>query len=171
MNIKIIKDSEEYEGDIDKVIKETFEQDDEANLVKQIRKISNFYLSYIAIDLDAKNKVVGHIMVSEMLLNNESIILSLAPVSVAKEYQNYGVGSKLIKCVIKETMKYQDKYKLLSVLGSEHYYQRFGFESFDLKKFSIPFEVEPRFFQLLELEKDCLKYLSGKFDYPEYYKD
>lgn len=171
MNIHIFSDEDQYNDQIDELIKEAFNQDDEAELVKLIKEKSDFYLSYVAIDSDNDNKVVGHVMVSPILLNDEEIILSLLPVSVLNDYQNAGVGSKLIGKAIKDAKEINQDYPVMCVLGSDHYYKRFGFESYDPHKFTLPFEIEPRFFQFLELKPDSLNDLSGKIEYPKFYSE
>ena len=165
MDIKVIKDNGEYNSQIYSTIINAFKQDSEANLVKNIKKYSDYYISYIALDDD---KVVGHVMISPMLLNETANVLALAPVSVLESYSNHGIGSRLIRMAIKEAMISED-YDLLSVLGSDHYYSRFGFEQYDTRKFELPFEIEKRYFQLLEIKKGVLKKLEGKFTYPEYF--
>ncbi|MDH6604106.1 putative N-acetyltransferase YhbS [Bacilli bacterium PM5-9] len=165
MGIKIIKDNNEYNDQIRKVITSAFKQDNEAILVEKIKENSDFYLSYLALDGD---KVVGHVMVSPMLLNGNKDILSLAPVSVLSEYENKGIGSKLIKTAISDVKELED-YKMLTVLGSDHYYQRFGFEGYDTRKFHLPFEVEPRFFQIMWISDIDTTQIEGNFDYPTYF--
>lgn len=166
MSVEIVLDDKRlYDQEIEAVVRIAFKQDNEAELVKNIKQQSEFYVSYVALD---KDKVVGHVMISPMALNGEMNVLCLAPVSVLDEYANQGIGSRLIKAAISEAIK-NEKYKLITVLGSDHYYSRFGFESYNVNKFKIPFDIEARFFQLLELEPDCLRELSGEFTYPNYF--
>ena len=167
MGIKIVRDNNEFDEQIRKVIIKAFKQDNEAILVENIKKNSDFYVSFVAIDEDTNN-VVGHVMVSPMLLNGQKEVLSLAPVSVLEEYENRGIGSQLIKTIIAEIQK-EEKYKLLTVLGSDHYYNRFGFKGYDSKRFKLPFEIEDRFFQLMVLGETTLDTLEGNFDYPAYF--
>lgn len=165
MEIEIVKDTNEYDDQIESVIKNAFRQENEAVLVNNIKKESPYYISYVAL---ADKKVVGHVMISPMYLNGQEDVLCLAPVSVLDSFNNQGIGSQLIKSALGEAFNNKE-YRLITVLGSDHYYSRFGFESFDTERFEIPFEVEPRFFQVLEIEKDCLVNLNGLFEYPEYF--
>ena len=165
MNIEIVKDSNEYNDQIKNVATNAFKQENEAILIDNIKKESPYYISYVALD---GSKVVGHVMISPMTLNGSNDVLCLAPVSVLDSYSNQGIGTQLIKSAIAEAFSRKD-YRLITVLGSDHYYSRFGFESYDIDKFRIPFEVEPRFFQILEIEKECLNNLNGYFEYPEYF--
>ena len=165
MSIQIVKDNNKHNDEIRKVIVNAFKQTSEADLVEKIKEESDFYISYIALD---DNRVVGHVMISPMLLNGAKDVLSLAPVSVLEEYENRGIGTQLIKKAISEAVA-EINFKLITVLGSDHYYSRFGFEGYDAKKFGLPFEVEPRFFQVMELEDGILENLEGNFDYPAYF--
>jgi len=167
MEIKIVKDNNEYNEQIRKVIISAFKQDNEAILVENIKENSEFYSSFIAID-EAKDKVVGHVMISPMLLNGQKDVLSLAPVSVLAEYENRGIGSQLIRMAIKDVVSNKE-YKLLTVLGSDHYYKRFGFEGYNPKRFGLPFEVEARFFQIMPLGNEKIEDMEGNFDYPAYF--
>lgn len=165
MDIQIIKDDNQNNDEIRKVIINAFKDTSEAILVENIKRESDYYISYIAKD---KDRIVGHVMISPMLLNKERNILSLAPVSVLEEYSNKGIGTRLIKAALSEACENTD-YKVITVLGSDHYYSRFGFESYDYTRFKLPFEIESRFFQVLEIEKDYLDKLTGTFHYPEYF--
>lgn len=168
MDIQVVVDDNQRDEEIFKVIVNAFKQDDEAKLVKRIKELSDFYISYIAIDKEHDNKIVGHVMVSPMLLNGEKNILALAPVSVLDEYANLGIGTLMINAVL-EKAKENTNYKMISVLGSDHYYNRFGFKQYDAKRYKLPFEIENRFFQLLEIVPDSLDVLKGNLDYPTYF--
>lgn len=165
MGIDIVRDNNQYDDQIRNVVTNAFKQENEADLIERIKNESHYYISYIALD---NGKVVGHVMISPMYLNGSNDVLSLAPVSVLDSYNNQGIGSQLIKSAIGEAFN-NKSYKLITVLGSDHYYSRFGFEGYDENKFNIPFEIESRFFQILEIEKGCLSELKGEFGYPDYF--
>ncbi|MEG0284371.1 MAG: N-acetyltransferase [Erysipelotrichales bacterium] len=165
MDVLIEKDQNTYDLEIYEVIKSAFKQDDEAILVEKIKKESSFYISYVA---KVEDKVVGHIMISPMLLDSEEVVLALAPVSVLEEYSEHGIGAMLIKKALSDASQNED-YLFITVLGSDHYYNRFGFEAYDSKLFNIPFDIDERFFQVLETQKDNLDGLSGSLTYPEYF--
>lgn len=165
MNIQILKDDNKQNDEIRRVIINAFKDTSEAILVENIKKESDYYISYIAKEDD---RIVGHVMISPMLLNGERNILSLAPVSVLEEYSNKGIGSRLIKAALSEASE-NEEYKVITVLGSDHYYSRFGFVGYDPTRFKLPFEIESRFFQVIEIEKDYLETVSGSFHYPEYF--
>ncbi|MEG0283533.1 MAG: N-acetyltransferase [Erysipelotrichales bacterium] len=165
MDVLIEKDKDIYDLEIFNVIRSAFNQEDEAILVERIKKESSFYISYVA---KVDNKVVGHIMISPMLLDDKEVVLALAPVSVLEEYSEHGIGAMLIKKALSDASQVED-YLFITVLGSDHYYNRFGFEAYDSKVFEIPFDIDERFFQILETQKGNLEGLSGSLTYPEYF--
>lgn len=165
MAIQILKDDDTQDDEIRKVIINAFKDTSEAILVENIKRESDYYISYIAKDGD---RIVGHVMISPMLINGERNVLSLAPVSVLEEYANRGIGTRLIKSVLSDACSNTD-YKVITVLGSDHYYSRFGFIGFDDTRFKLPFDIEKRFFQVMEIEKGFLEKITGTFHYPEYF--
>lgn len=163
--MEIVIDNNKYDKEIYEVITDAFKQEVEAKLVMDIKNESDFYISLIALDND---KVVGHIMISPMYLNEIDNVLCLAPVSVLESYQQKGVGKELIQKALEIAFENED-YDFITVLGSDHYYSKFGFRQFDDAKFNIPFDIEHRYFQILEIEKGCLKHLTGDLTYPHYF--
>ena len=78
-------------------------------------------------------RIVGHIMFTKTYINavdSKFEALLLAPLSVALEYRNRGVGSKLVL----ESLELAKKlgYKAVFVVGDPAYYSRFGFKSIAL---------------------------------------
>jgi len=65
--------------------------------------------------------------------------LALAPVSVLPDYQNKGIGSKLILQGLK--ISKEIGFKSIIVLGYETYYPRFGFKSASKWGIKAPFDV------------------------------
>ncbi|MDR1782346.1 MAG: N-acetyltransferase [Bacilli bacterium] len=166
MKIEIVKDdNHEYDDEIYSLIVKAFKQDNEAKLVNNIKEFSDFYISYIAF---VDGQLAGNVVISPMLLNGQRDVLCLAPVSVLEKYQNTGIGTSLIKKAISQAMTHHE-YKFITVLGSEHYYQRFGFEPYNPHKYQLPFDIEDRYFQILDIEKDASKNLAGQLDYPSYF--
>ncbi|MEJ7223358.1 N-acetyltransferase, partial [Staphylococcus epidermidis] len=77
---------------------ETYSDQSEHTLVAKLRKSEVFVpdLSLVAVYED---KIIGHILLSKILIDTEDKkveSLALAPISVLPEYQNKGVGRKLI---------------------------------------------------------------------------
>lgn len=164
--INIIRDNGNYDVEIKTLVHSAFQQHYEVVLVDNIKKSAKEYVSYIALD---DGKVIGHVLISPMLLNDKEIVLTLVPVSVSVDYRNQGIGEKLIKKAIEDAVKL-DGYDFMTVLGSEHYYARFGFSKYDKRQFMLPFSVEDRFYQILVLNEDAFNDIKGILKYPHYFE-
>lgn len=125
----------EQESDITQihnVIKSAFETISYSNqkehfLVDALRETGALDLSLVA---ELNGEVVGHIAFSNVTINsNESSWYGLAPVSVHPEYQNQGIGSKLILEGLERVKELGAEGCVL--LGEPGYYNRFGFQQND----------------------------------------
>ncbi len=101
----------------------------EQDFVNQLRSSGN-YIPELALVAEEDDKLIGHIMLTKTYIVNRSNkfeTLLLAPLSVALEYRNKGVGSGLIR----EDFKLAAEMGYTSVLlvGDPAYYHRFGFKS------------------------------------------
>jgi len=166
----MIKIREEQAGDIE-VIREiniiAFEQPEEANLVDELRQNYSDLLSLVA-EFDAK--VVGHILFSAATIesNGEAVKgMGLAPMAVLPEYQNMGIGSKMVKegvARLKET-----KCPFIIVLGYPRYYPKFGFTTASRYNIECEWEVPDDAFMVLMLDNDVMEGVSGMAKYlPEF---
>src|SRR5690554_6552013 len=111
---------------------------------------------------ESKGEIVGHIMFTELLIKDgdrkyES--LALAPLSVLPEYQNRGIGSKLILQGF--NISKDLGYKSVIVLGHEKYYPRFGFKPASKWGIKAPFDVPDEAFMAIELEDGSLSSITG----------
>lgn len=136
-------------------------------LVHKLRTDSSFVkeLDFVAIH---SGRVVGNIMFSRAKIideqNNEHEVLTLAPVSVLPEFQRKGIGSKLILYGIAQAKKMN--FKAIILFGAPEYYQRFGFVN--AEKYNIKTSDGQNFdaFMVLELYKDSLKGVEGRYFEP-----
>lgn len=115
---------------------------------------------------ELNERIVGHIMLTKLLIENgdkKYNSLALAPVSVLPEYQNNGIGSKLIR----ESLKIAREigFKSVIVLGHDKYYPRFGFKPASLWGIKAPFKVPVEAFMVLELEVRVLDDVAGTVVY------
>jgi len=104
----------------------------EQDYVNKLREGSN-YIPELALVAEADGRIVGHIMLTKTYItavDSKFEELLLAPLSVALEYRNRGVGSKLVL----ESFDLAKKlgYKAVFVVGDPAYYGRFGFKSIAL---------------------------------------
>lgn len=99
-----------------------FPTDAEARLVDALRDAGRLTLSLVAMIGDS---VVGHVALSPVTIDGETVGLGLAPVAVRPEQQGRGVGGRLIREALDRCRA--DGVPLVVVLGEPGYYRRFGF--------------------------------------------
>ena len=157
---------EEQSSDIDKIWKvnsEAFETVSEANLVNALRDSGCTFISLLA---EVEGKVVGHILFTPVELTNGKNnlkIIGLAPMAVLNQYQNRGVGSKLVKAGLERCQSLA--YDAVVVLGHPTYYPKFGFEPSVNYGIKSEYEVPDEAFMILELVPDALKNHMGVIKY------
>ena len=163
MNIR-----KEQSSDIEKiwgVNSEAFETEDEATLVNALRSSGCIYLSLVA---ETENKVVGHILFTPVELSgieNKLKIMGLAPMAVLSQYQNKGIGSKLVQAGLEHCQSLG--YDAVVVLGHPNYYPKFGFVPSVKYGIKSEYEVPDEVFMILELTPACLKNHGGVIKYHE----
>jgi predicted N-acetyltransferase YhbS len=172
MEIIIRKENENDYFIVEKIIKEAFENEaysdhKEHFLVSRLRK-SNSFIPELSLVAEYDGLIVGHILLTKLIIKNENEkfdSLALAPVSVKKEFQNKGVGSKLIL----ESHKVAKElgYKSIILLGHKDYYPRFGYEPTVKYNIKSPFEVQDDFYMIVKLEENALDNVSGLVEYPQ----
>lgn len=154
----------------EKVVKEAFKNSEYSDqsehlLVSRLRKRPDFIpeLSLVAIE----NKIVGHILFTKIEIAGEEKFesLSLAPVSVLPEFQNKGIGGRLILAGIKKAKEMG--FESVIVLGHKQYYPKFGFQKASKWGIKCPFEVPDEVFMAIELKNGSLLGKSGIVKYPK----
>jgi putative acetyltransferase len=130
----------------------------EPRLVDRLRTANMAVVSLVAAHDD---RVVGHILFSPVAIGNAPETLrgvGLAPMSVLPEYQNEGIGSRLVRAGL-EACK-QAGVDIVVVLGHVDYYPRFGFAP--AKNYGLENEYgASEAFMALELRKGALDEVSG----------
>ena len=103
-----------------------FGRTEEAELVDVLRPIAQPQISLVA---ESGARVVGHIFFSPVFIDGTEswIALGLAPLAVAPEFQNRGIGSELVRAGLRACGGVG--HALVFVLGHTNYYPRFGFQS------------------------------------------
>lgn len=162
---------EETTSDIENIWQlnsETFETDAEANLVNTLRNSGCHYLSLLA---EVDNKVVGHILFTpvELSTSKDINIMGLAPMAVLSQYQNMGIGSKLVLAGL-EQCRLQG-YDAVVVLGHPGYYPRFGFVPSVKYGIRSEYDVADEVFMLLELTPGCLTNHKGIIRFDKAFED
>ena len=110
-----------------------FEREDETNLVRALWREDAMTSEWLA---ETGGEVIGYCAFSPVTCKPalEGLLLGLAPVAVAPEYQRQGVGAALIKTGLDECRK--KNVRLVAVLGEPEYYSRFGFAPASQKQLS-----------------------------------
>lgn len=152
------------------VIKAAFKQENEVDLVKQLRDAKTYIpeLSMVAL---VDDKVVGHAMLSPAFIekaDSERIeVLALAPVAVHPDYQNQGIGKKLINSLLALTeVRFGDIYRGIIVLGDCSYYSKFGFVQASQFGVCAPFKCEAKNFMAMPITNNALANCQGEVVYP-----
>lgn len=167
MNIQIRTETPADYGAVDEILRAAFGRNDEAALVSQLRKDPAFVpgLSLVA-ELDGKP--VGHILFSTITIEgvkHRHRSLALAPVAVLPQWQNKGVGRRLVEEGL--ALARQSGFDSVVVLGHELYYPKFGFKPASLWRIVAPFPVPENNFMAMPLRPEGLDGVSGVVKYSE----
>jgi predicted N-acetyltransferase YhbS len=137
-------------------------------LVEKLRRSEAFIPELSLVAEDDNGTIAGHILFTKIKIvdGSESFeSLALAPVSVKPEFQNQGLGGKLIMeghRIAKEL-----GYGSVILIGHEKYYPRFGYEKTSNFGITFPFEIPEENGMAIELIKDGLKNKKGTVKYPK----
>jgi len=137
---------------------------DEHLLAHNLRKTDVFIkeLDFVAIDND---KIIGNIMYAKATIKNNDLeytVLTFGPISVLPEYQNKGIGGKLINHTIK--LSKEMGYKAIIIYGASEYYKKFGFKVSKEYKITNKDKKFPAALLVLELYPNALNGIEGIFD-------
>jgi putative acetyltransferase len=160
--------SSDYQA-IAKVNTLAFKRDNEAQLVEKIRK-SDLYISQLSLVAELDGTVIAHIMFSHVDLVDDKTkqVLLLAPLAVKPEWQNRGIGSKLVKIGLEAAEAKQEP--LILVLGHSNFYSRFGFMPSKHYQIEPPFPVPEEVFMVKPLKSYQQNY-KGKVVLPLAFKE
>lgn len=148
---------------------ETYSDKQEHHLVNRLRRSAAFVpeLSLVA---EADGKVLGHILLTRILIGEHNKSLALAPLSVLPEYQKQGIGSRLINEA--HRIAYQLGYTSVVVLGHPEYYPRFGFKNLSDFGIRLPFDGLPdNVCMVIELAPHALDNVKGVVKYAPEFND
>ena len=137
-------------------------------IVHQLRDDESF-IRNLAYVIEEDGKIIAHICYSKGYLqfeNQREDAVVLGPVAIAKDYQNQGLGTKLIRY----TLDLAEEYPYVFVIGDENYYRRFGFVS--ASKYNIYLDgtdlaEENPFFMIKVFDEDELSEELAIFHNPD----
>ena len=135
-----------------------FETPAEADLVDALRKEAYPIVSLVA---EQDGAIVGHIMFSPVTLSGHADlkIMGLAPMAVAPEQQNKGIGSALVRAGLERCKGLG--FGAAVVLGHTWFYPRFGFVPSVRYGIGCEYEVPQDVFMVMELQPGYLREATG----------
>jgi putative acetyltransferase len=149
------------------VVEQAFGGVAEADLVDALRRNGKAILSLVAED---DGHIAGHILFSLVTVQSNETELTgvgLAPLAVAPEFRNRGVGSSLVKNGLDCCREAGHSFAV--VLGRSHYYTRFGFTRASRFGIRSEYEVADENFMAIELRDGALQNIAGMARYqPEF---
>lgn len=157
----------EYQ-EIRQVIVAAFGSDTEADLVELLRHRNKAPVALVAVN---DNKIVGHIMFSPVTITlapKAFRAVGLAPLSVLPAFQRQGIGSMLAREGLKKCAA--AGFEMVVVLGSHHYYSRFGFSRASLYGLGNEYDADEHF-MVMELKNGALDKVSGTVRYSPEFKE
>ena len=166
--IEIRKEQEAEYQEIRQVIVAAFGGDIEANLVELLRDRNKAPVALVAV---SDNKIVGHIMFSPVTITlapKAFRAVGLAPLSILPEFQRQGIGSMLAREGLKKCAA--AGFEMAVVLGSHHYYPRFGFSRASLYGLGNEYDTDQHF-MVIELKNGALDKVSGIVRYSSEFKE
>jgi len=137
---------------------------DEHLLLCNMRKTEEFIkeLDFVAVH---NGKIVGNIVYVQTKIKSDEKkhkVLTFGPLSVLPEYQNKGIGSKLVNHTI--GLAKQLGYKAIVIYGDPEYYKRFGFVTSKNYQITNKEKKFPAALLVLELYPNALNDIEGIFD-------
>ncbi|MDD9890981.1 MAG: N-acetyltransferase [Gammaproteobacteria bacterium] len=160
--MKIRKEINEDSEKIFALNASAFPSEVEARLVDRLRETATPFVSLLA---EEDGEIKGHILFTPVTLDSapELSMLGLAPMAVAPQFQNSGIGSRLVEAGLEECRKLDTQ--AVIVLGHPDYYPRFGFVpsvNYGIKsEYDVPDEV----FLVRELIPGSLSHKPGIVSY------
>jgi len=160
-NVKPVIRREKFEdqSSVYSVVHRAFGSIAEADLVEALRPYSKHIISLVA---EVEDQIIGHITFSPVKVNGSSS-LAIGPISVLPDYQNRGIGTRLITTGLKVCRKLGKT--CVFVLGNPSFYTRFGFvmaATHDLYYRNSEMDAH---FMVMEFIPNSLHSLSGEVKY------
>lgn len=141
-----------------------FDSAAEADLVDALRDRASPAISLVA---EHEGDIVGHILFTPVEIDPGGALraLGLAPMAVAPEYQNRGIGSELVRHGIGWCRGLA--FDAIIVIGHPAFYPRFGFRPASSFGLSCEYDVPDEAFMAMELKPGALLDASGVVRYHE----
>jgi len=147
---------------IDSLLRRAFARDQEADLVRQLRKEGLLTLGVVV--TDDEGGVVGYAAFSPVdVAGEDRQWVGLAPLAVDESLRRQGWGEKLIYEGLDALNEFG--YAAVVTLGDPAYYGRFGFKAAHDHQLHCQWPDSEAYFQVYPLAADALENVSGTVDY------
>lgn len=139
-------------------------------IVHNLRDDESF-IADLAYVIEDDGEIIGHINYSKGFIDcgsEKSDAAVLGPIAIRNDYQNQGLGSKLIEYTLNLA---KDKgIPFIFVIGDDNFYHRFGFESssnYGIYLDGTDTSQECPFFMIKVFDEGSVKYKKGIFHNPQ----
>ncbi|MBE9461646.1 GNAT family N-acetyltransferase [Dyadobacter subterraneus] len=138
-------------------------------MVERLRNSKAFVpeLSIVA-ELDERT-IVGHILLTRIqIIKKEKFLdaLVLAPLSIRPEYQNIGIGKRLV--MESHRVARGLGFEFVTVLGHADYYPKFGYGITSKYNIEIPYKISEANSMIIDLSgNDFSSVINGKVKYSD----
>jgi putative acetyltransferase len=144
---------------------------EEGKLVEVLRQLEGFdpKLSLVA---ERDDEIIGHILLNPVTIQGDAGVypsLSLGPIAVLPEYQNQGVGGRLIEAGHRGALELG--YDSVVLLGHPSYYPRFGYRMAKIWGLTNPWGINDEPFMAIELVEGSLEGKAGMVIYPDAFNE
>ena len=137
-------------------------------MVERLRN-SNAFIPELSIVAETDdNRIAGHIMLTKIKIytHDKSFdALALAPLSVIPEFQNQGIGQRLI--IESHRVAKELGFEFIAVLGHAKYYPKFGYDITSKYNIEIPFKISEENSMITALNGSFSKIESGRIEYSD----
>lgn len=131
-------------------------------MVERLRNSNAFIPELSIVAEDEHQKIVGHILLTKIhihRLDKTYEALTLAPLSIRPEYQNKGIGKRLV--MESHRIAKELGFKFIAVLGHAKYYPKFGYEITSKYDIEIPFEISEANSMIISLTDSSFSEIMG----------
>ena len=146
----------------------TYSNHCEQIMVERLRN-SNAFIPELSIVAEEDNKILGHILLTRIQIHKgdqsfDSLIL--APLSIRAEYQNKGIGKRL---VLESHRVAKDLgFEFVAVLGHAEYYSKFGYVMTSKYDIEIPIKISEANSMITSLTAGNFSEIAGgKIEYSD----
>lgn len=160
--------AEDY-NEIYQLVKEAFKtaqvsDGNEQDFVVALRQKDTFIPALEFVDVEGE-KIIGHVMLSEQEVKAKDGVrnfLLLAPLSVAFDYRNQGIGGALMEEAFKKAVAME--HHAVFLVGNPDYYARYGFRQIDTFGLKNKSAIPDQFILGQELVHGVLEDLEGELE-------